>query len=117
WVHELRDPASWVHQTPGAVDRIVDAVTQDFDTWLAGVVGDPGRPRRVNRGHVEEAVVVLRMEHLEADLLDLLGLAVAVPATNVTARVRAYWQCYSVAGRRLVQEAHAEDLERFGYVF
>ena len=115
WVHELRDPASWVHQTPGAVDRIVDAVTQDFDTWLAGAIGDPAQPRRVNRGHVEEADVVLRMEHLEDDLRDLLGLDLPVPPTNVTDRGRAYWQHYSVEGRRLVEQAHAADLERFGY--
>ena len=117
WVHELRDPTSWVHQTPGAVDRVVDAVTQDFDTWLAGAIGDPAQPRRVNRGHVEEADVVLRMEHLEADLRDLLGLDLPVPPTNVTDRGRAYWQAYSVRGRRLVEQAYADDLARFGYRF
>lgn len=80
WVHELRDPDSWVHATPGAVGRIVDAVTLEFTDWLALVLAEPG-PRRINRGHVDEADVVLRMEHLEADLRELLGLEVAVPAT------------------------------------
>lgn len=116
WVHELRDPGSWVHQTPGAVDRIVDAVTSDFDTWLAKVLAEPG-PRRINRGHVDEADVVLRMEHLEADLRDLAGLDLAVPPTNVTDRERAYWQAYDVTSRRLVETAHAADLELFGYAF
>ncbi|GAB3658605.1 hypothetical protein GCM10027596_15110 [Nocardioides korecus] len=117
WVHELRDPSSWVHRTPGAIDRIVEAVTLDFDDWLAAAIGDPAEPRRINRGHVEEADVVLRMEHLEADLLDLLGLDLRVPATNVTERSRAYWRSYSVDGRRLVEQAHAADLVRFGYAF
>lgn len=116
WVHELRDPASWVHQTPGAVDRIVDAVTSDFDTWLAKVLAEPG-PRRINRGHVDEADVVLRMEHLETDLRDLVGLDLTVPPTNVTDRERAYWQAYDVTSRRLVETAHAADLELFGYAF
>ncbi len=116
WVHELRDPVSWVHATPGAVDRIVDAVTLHFDAWLARVIGTPA-PRRVNAGHVTEADVVLRMEHLETDLRDLLGLEVRVPATNVTDRDRAWWRSYDAASRRLVETAHAEDLARFGYAF
>ena len=116
WVHELRDPASWVHVTPGAVDRIVDAVTLDFDEWLARVI-DTRDPRRINAGHVEEADVVLRMEHLELDVHRLLGLELAVPPTNVTARDRAYWQAYDADSRRLVETTHAEDLERFGYAF
>lgn len=114
WVHELRDPDSWVHQTPGAVDRIVDAVTSEFGEWLAKVLAEPG-PRRINRGHVDEADVVLRMEHLEADLRNLVGLDLTVEPTNVTDRERAYWQAYDVAGRRLVESAHAADLELFGY--
>ncbi|WP_440901071.1 PH domain-containing protein [Actinosynnema sp.] len=116
WVHELPDPGSWVHQTPGAVGRIVDAVTLDFDAWLAKVLAEPG-PRRINRGHVDEADVVLRMEHLEHDLRELAGLDLAVPATNVTDRERAYWRAYDVGSRRLVEAAHADDLALFGYVF
>ena len=116
WVHELRHPDSWVHATPGAVGRIVDAVTLEFNEWLARVVAEPG-PRRINRGHVDEADVVLRMEHLESDLRDLLGLEVAVAATNVTDRERAYWRAYDVAGRELVEIAHADDLAQFAYAF
>jgi hypothetical protein len=117
WVHELRRPDSWVHDVPGAVDRIVDAVTLDFDAWLERAVGTPVRPSRINRGHVDEADVVLRMEHVESDLAEHLGLELAVQPTNVTDRERAYWRSYSVASRRLVAEAHAGDLERFGYCF
>jgi hypothetical protein len=117
WVHELRRPDSWVHEVPGAVDRIVDAVTLDFDAWLVQAIGDPVRPQRINRGHVTEADVVLRMEHLESDVRELLDLELAVPPTNVTDRERAYWRSYSVGSRRLVETAHAEDLEQFDYSF
>jgi hypothetical protein len=117
WVLELRRPDSWVHDVPEAVDRIVDAVTLDFDAWLEKVVGSPVRPMRINRGHVAEADVVLRMEHLESDIGERLGLELAVPPTNVTDRERAYWRSYSVASRRLVATAHADDLELFGYSF
>ncbi|GAA5113044.1 hypothetical protein GCM10023339_16870 [Alloalcanivorax gelatiniphagus] len=116
WVHDLPDPDSWVHATPGAVGRIVDALTLEFNEWLARVITEPG-PRRINRGHVDEADVVLRMEHLESDLHELLGLEVAVAATNVTDRERAYWRAYDVTGRALVEAAHADDLAEFGYVF
>ena len=71
WVHELRRPDSWVHDVPDAVDRIVDAVTLDFDAWLERVIGSPVRQLRINRGHVAEADVVLRMEHLESDVREL----------------------------------------------
>jgi hypothetical protein len=117
WVHELRRPDSWVHRVPGAVDRIVDAVTLDFDAWLAQAIDDPVRPQRINRGHVTEADVVLRMEHLESDVRELLDLDLAVPPTNVTDRERAYWRSYSVGSRRLVETAHAEDLEQYDYTF
>ena len=116
WVHELRDPRSWVHATPGAVDRIVDAVTLDFGAWVAHVIGSP-IPRRINRGHVEEADVVLRMESLETDLHELVGLQLTVTPTNVTSRTRSYWQSYDMRARALVQTVHAEDLDRYGYVF
>ncbi len=117
WVQELRVPDSWLHHTPGALDQLVDAVTLDFDDGLSRAIGDPASPRRINTGHVSEAHVVLRMEALEGDLRELVDLDLTVPATNVTDRDRAYWRHYTVAGRRLVEQAHAEDLERFGYVF
>ncbi len=117
WVHELRDPMSWVHQTPGALDGIVDALTLDFDAWLARAVGSSPGPRRVNAGHVDEADVILRMECLEADVRELLGLELAVPPTNVTDRERAWWRSYGVTSRRLVETAYADDLRLFGYAF
>lgn len=121
WILELRDPGSWVHTQPGAIDRIVDAVTLDFETWLHRALGatgtDPPPRRRINQGHVDEADVVLRMERVEADLRELLGLDVRVPRDNVTDRDRAYWRHYSPAARQLVALAHAADLERFDYAF
>ncbi|NHA68455.1 hypothetical protein [Phycicoccus flavus] len=116
WVHELRQPDSWVYATPGAVGRIVDAVTLDFTDWLALAVDGPGE-RRVNRGHVDEADVVLRMEHLEHDIRTLLDIDLTVAPVNVTDRERAYWRSYDAAGRALVETAHAADLERFSYAF
>lgn len=117
WVHELRDPTSWVHQTPGAVDRVVDALTLGFEDWLTRAIGTQPGHRRINAGHVGEADVVLRMEHLETDVRELLGLELAVAPTNVTDRERAYWRSYDVEGRRLVETAHATDLVAFGYTF
>ncbi len=121
WVLELRDRQSFVHTQPGAIERIVDAVTLEFEPWLhkaldVAVDAQPAA-RRLHRGHLEEADVVLRMEALEADLADLLGLVLAVPRVNVTERDRAYWRHYSSTARRLVEVAHAEDLARFGYAF
>ncbi|MGG5258849.1 hypothetical protein [Phycicoccus avicenniae] len=116
WVHELRQPDSWVYATPGAVGRIVDAVTLEFDQWLALAIDGPGE-RRINRGHVDEADVVLRMEHLEHDIRGLLGIELTVAPTNVTDRERAYWRAYDAASRALVETAHAADLERFRYAF
>lgn len=121
WVLELRDPGSWVHSQPGAVDRIVDAVTLEFEPWLHRALDVDAHPpdglRRINPSHVEEADVILRMEAMEADLAAQLGLALQVPPDNVTERDRAYWRHYSPAARRLVADAHAADLDRFAYAF
>jgi hypothetical protein len=99
----------------------VDAVTLDFGQWVAKALGvdgeEPPPLRRINRGHVEEADVVLGMESVEADLAEALGLHLAVPRENVTERDRAWWRHYSPVARRLVEQAHAADLERFGYRF
>lgn len=121
WVEELRDRRSWVHTQPGAIERIIDAVTLDFEPWLHRALDvEPGSapaPRRINPSHVEEADVILRMESLEADLGELVGLDLAVPRENVTRRDRAYWRHYSSTARSLVAHAHATDLDRFGYGF
>ena len=120
WLAQLRDPASWVHTQVGMIDRIVDAVEQDFDTWLLHAIGhldDTGRTMHLNGGHVTEADVVLRMEHMNHDLGQLLGVEVDVPRVNVTRDDRPYWQLYSAASRRIVERVHAPDLQRFGYRF
>ena len=129
WLAELRDPASWVHRQPGMLARIVDAVEQDFDPWLQRALGekaDQGATMHLNHGHVVEADVVVRMEHMDADVAGLLAGAergddasdeVVVPHVNITPGARPYWQLYGVVSRALVEQVHAPDLERFGYRF
>lgn len=121
WVEELRDPGSWVHRQPGVIDRIVDAVQLDFDPWLTKALGpdvEAGRTRHLNPGHVGEADVVLRMEHLAADLGELdRGSEITVPHLNVHPDRRPYWQYYGPASRAAVEAVHAPDLARFGYRF
>ena len=106
--------------------RIVDAVEQDFDPWLQDALGakaDRGATMHLNHGHVVEADVVIRMEHMDADLAGLLAArrrppaGPGVPHINITPRARPYWQLYGVASRALVEQVHAPDLERFGYRF
>ena len=43
WVQTVRKPDSWVHATPGAVGRIVDAVTLEFNEWLLEPSLSPAR--------------------------------------------------------------------------
>ena len=121
WVQLLRDRTSWVHTQAGAIDRIVDAVTNDFDDWLQLVLGDDhtaGRTRRLNRGHVTEAHEVLRMEHLQGDADRCFGPGrVAVGHLNRTGRSRPYWQYYSARSRQLVEDVHRPDLEAGHYRF
>lgn len=121
WLAELRRPDSWVHRQAGMVERIVDAVEHDFDPWLDLALGAKARAGEVahlNAGHVEEADVVARMEHLDEDLAALLGPdGGVVPHLNATPRDRPYWQWYGAASRALVEQVHAPDLARFGYRF
>lgn len=120
WVHELRDRSSWVYRVDGAVGRIVDAVTMAFAPWLAQALGpaaEAGRRTHLNPDHIAEADVVVRMEHLSADLAAAGVDDVAVPHLNVTPRAQSYWQHYDAGARALVTEVHAPDLERFGYAF
>jgi hypothetical protein len=119
WVEELRDRESWVHRQPGAIDRLVDALTNDFEPWLEGALEPElsrGESRHLNAGHVAEADVVLRMEHLELDLTRA-GLDVRVPHLNSSRRPSPYWVHYSTAARRWVEAVHRPDIERFGYAF
>jgi hypothetical protein len=119
WVEELRDPTSWVHRQPGALDRLVDALTNDFVAWLE-IALEPdlgaGRTRHLNAGHVDEADVVLRMEHLAEDLAGA-RVDLVVPHLNASRRSEPYWTHYSVEARRWVETVHAPDLDRFGYRF
>ena len=119
WVEELRDRTSWVHRQPGAVDRIVDALTNEFEPWLEGALEpdlSAGTSRHLNPGHVAEADVVVRMEHLQADLARS-GVEVTVPHLNSSHRTAPYWVHYSVDARRWVEAVHGPDLDRFGYSF
>ncbi len=123
WLAELRRPESWVYRQEGMLDRIVDAVEHDFDRWLElalGADGRAGRTMHVNAGHVAEADVVVRMEHMDDEVATLTGTSPArcsVPHLNITVRDRPYWQWYSAASRALVEQVHAPDLGRFGYRF
>ena len=94
-------------------------MANDFEPWLEIVLephlGD-GTTRHLNPGHVAEADVVVRMEHLAADLADA-GVDVAVPHLNRSGRRRPYWTHYSVDARAWVEAVHAPDLHRFGYAF
>jgi hypothetical protein len=120
WVAELRDPTSWVHRQPGALDRLADALEHDFEGWLALTL-EPhlsgSRTRTLNAGHVDEADVVLRMEKLEEDA-EHVGLALAaLPRLNHSGRAEPYWVHYSSTARRQVEQVHGPDLARFGYAF
>jgi hypothetical protein len=123
WLAELRRPDSWVYRQEGMIGRIVDAVEHDFDQWLElalGAAARAGRTMHLNAGHVAEADVVVRMEHMDDEVATLTGTSSAgsaVPHVNVTVRDRPYWQWYSAASRALVEEVHAPDLVRFGYRF
>ena len=120
WVGELRDPASWVHRQAGMIDRIVDAVEMDFPAWVVHALAPDlaaGRTRHLNDGHIIEADVVLRTEHLAADVEALLGRPVAVPHDNRTVQRRPYWQYYDQPARHAVAEVNAPTLDRFAYRF
>ena len=121
WLAELPDPHSWVHRVPGMVERIVHAVQTPFDEWVQECLAaalENGACRHLNPGHVEEADVVVRMEHLDTDLQASLGdLGHGVPHLNSTSRATCYWQLYGAGGRRAVAAVHEADLQRFGYAF
>jgi hypothetical protein len=119
WVEDLRDPTSWVHRQPGAIDRIVDALTNEFDAWLEIALQpdlDRGTGRHLNAAHVAEASSVVRMEHLSEELA-ALGLGGSVPHLNSSGRGVPYWTHYSRESRAWVEAVHAPDLDRFGYRF
>lgn len=120
WVGELRNPGSWVYRQAGMVDRIVDAVELPFETWVVRALADDlaqATVRHLNEGHIAEADVVLRMEHLADDLANLLGRPLAMPHRNRTAARRPYWQYYDAAARHAVATVFAPTLDRFDYRF
>lgn len=120
WVRELRDRESWVYRQQGMVERIVDAVELDFPTWVVRALDDDlraGRSHHLNDGHVREADVVLRMEHLAQDLTGVLGIDLVVGHVNRTDDRRPYWQYYDRPARDAVEAVHGPTLERFGYRF
>ena len=123
WADELDDPASWVHRVAGMRERIDRAVSHDFDPWLRHELADgpDDGSRRLNPGHVGEATIVLRIEHVDDDLARLhprlaerLG---PIPHVNRTERDGSSRERYTPWGRAAVERAHAADLARFGYRF
>lgn len=121
WRDLLATPDSWVHRQTGMQARIDQAVALEFDDWLELALGDhhrAGRTMHLNAGHVAEADVVVRMEHLDDDLAPLLDRRrTAVPHVNATPGRLPYRELYGSAARDLVTAVHAPDLERFGYRF
>ena len=125
WALELDQPDSWVHRVAGVRDSIRAATTLDFDDWIlhefAADMETGDSERRLNRGHVDEATVVVRMEHLDHDLArlhpDLARRIGPIPHLNRTDRRRDLAAAYSQRSARIVADAHAADIARFGYAF
>ena len=122
WAREVDDPTSWVHRVAGMRRAIDDAVENDFVDWLELVLGadvEAGTRRRVNRGHVDEATIIVRMEHFDQDLErahpDLAREIGTLPHENRTDRSRDTAAAYTPRARDLVATVHAEDIDRFGY--
>ena len=125
WALELDQPDSWVHRVDGVRESIRAATNLDFVDWIqhefAADRASGESSRRLNRGHVEEATIVLRMEHLDDDLArlhpDLARRIGPIPHLNRTDRARDLSDAYTERTARIVAEAHAADIERFGYRF
>ena len=122
WAAELDDPWSWVQSVVGMRERIARAVDLDFDAWLHHELSadlDAGRSRRLNPGHVDEATIVLRMEHLDDDLArlhpELFHLIGRIPHVNRTVRPGPIDDSYTPWGLAAVTTLHHDDIERFGY--
>ena len=123
WALELDDPSSWVHRVEGMHERIDRALGSDFDPWLRDELagGPDDGSRRLNPGHVDEATIVLRIEHVDDDLRRLhprLAERIGpIPHVNRTERDGSSRERYTPWGRAAVERAHAADLARFGYRF
>ena len=119
WSTELDDETSWVRRQPGAVSRIRAAMDLDFGPWLRQALEPElsgGGTRRINPGHLDEAHLVLRVEHLDDDL-DELGMRgwLPVPHLNRGAGRPPTRSYYDDALRTAVEQLYGDDLTRFGY--
>lgn len=121
WIEELRRPDSWVYRQTGMVDRIVDAATMDFGSWLRHVLAanaDSSNRQHLNQGHVREADIVLRTEHLADDAAAAFGPNFPpVPHVNRTPGRAPYWTYYDEETRAIVASVFQPTLTRFGYRF
>lgn len=124
WASELAIPTSWVHRVPDMIQNIRVACDNDFGPWIDHVLGDDhraGRQRRINVGHVDEADIVLRMEHFDVDLrLRHPRLAEEIgrlPHENRSDRPRRLRSVYTEEAAEMVASVHADDLVRFDYSF
>lgn len=119
WAADAEDPGSWVHRIDGMPGRIEAARRLSFGDWVEAEVGaraDAGDRWHLNPGHVGEADVVLRMEHLAADVrAELGGVGPPIPHHNRTAGRGVYREDYTPRSRWIVEQVHAPDLDRFGY--
>jgi hypothetical protein len=120
WARDAADPGSWVHRVEGMSTRIELAGRLGFADWVEAEIGaraDAGERWHLNRGHVAEADVVLRMEHLDADLAaaGLHDVGPAIPHENRTDGRGDPRADYTPRARQIVAAVHAPDLDRFGY--
>ena len=121
WAAELNDPDSWVRRQPGALERIVNTVEQDFGPWLRSALEPElttGGARRVNPGHVDEADLILRIEHIDDDLAAVgMECLVEVPHLNRSAPRQRARDYYDDELRSAIETLYQADLERFHYSF
>lgn len=123
WASETNDPSSWVHRVAGAIESIERACRLSFPQWIDDELAtavEVGQQRRVNRAHVDEASLILRMEQMRHDLaIGLPGLARRlgrIPFVNRTDRARDLREVYDRRSADLVAAAYRDDIDRFGYV-
>lgn len=130
WVKEIEKPNSWIFTSPNKLRTIVECCTMEFSDWIIHRFGQDakdGKKIDINGGHINEASLFLRTEHLEADLKAILkshygDRASSLPdmaRVNVTKKrdETAYWQHYSAEARHIIQSVMSDYMSKFSYQF